>query len=88
METIMAAEQIQDSKANIKVEKQPNGQVRLVIEGLSIAGNMMDVEEGVLQYLNQASVTGRELSRVISPLASHPFRRGRASVRGRREAAT
>ena len=26
----MAAEQIQDSKANIKVEKQPNGQVRLV----------------------------------------------------------
>ena len=50
----MAAEQIQDSKANIKVEKQPNGQVRLVIEGLSIAGNMMDVEEGVLQYLNQA----------------------------------
>jgi hypothetical protein len=54
METIMAAEQIQDSKANIKVEKQPNGQVRLVIEGLSIAGNMMDVEEGVLQYLNQA----------------------------------
>ena len=50
----MAAEQIQDSKANIKVEKQPNGEVRLVIEGLSIAGNMMDVEEGVLQHLNQA----------------------------------
>ena len=50
----MAAEQIQDSKADIKVEKQPNGQVRLVIEGLSISGNMMDVEEGVLQYLNQA----------------------------------
>ena len=49
----MAAEQIQDSKADIKVEKQPNGQVRLVIEGLSISGNMMDVEEGVLQYLNQ-----------------------------------
>jgi hypothetical protein len=49
---------------------------------------MMDVEEGVLQYLNQASVTGRELSRVISPLASRPFRRGRASVRGRRETAT
>jgi hypothetical protein len=54
METIMAAEQSQDSKANIKVEKQPSGQVRVVIEGLSIAGNMMDVEEGVLQYLNQA----------------------------------
>jgi hypothetical protein len=89
METIMAAEQSQDSKANIKVEKQPNGQVRVVIEGLSIAGNMMDVEEGVLQYLNQASsVTGRDLSRVISPLASRPFRRGRASVRGRRETAT
>ena len=52
----MAAGQIQDSKANVKVEKQPNGQVRVVIEGLSIAGNMMDVEEGVLQYLNQASV--------------------------------
>jgi len=50
----MAAEQIQDSQANIKVEKQPNGQVRIVIEGLSIAGNMMDVEEGVLQYLNHA----------------------------------
>jgi hypothetical protein len=50
----MAAEQNQDSKANIKVEKHPNGQVRVVIEGLSIAGNMMDVEEGVLQYLNQA----------------------------------
>ena len=50
----MAGEQSQDSKANIKVEKQPNGQVRIVIEGLSIAGNMMDVEEGVLQYLNQA----------------------------------
>jgi len=50
----MAAEQSQDGKANIKVEKQPNGQVRIVIEGLSIAGNMMDVEEGVLQYLNQA----------------------------------
>jgi hypothetical protein len=54
METIMAAEQSRGSKANIKVEKQPNGQVRIVIEGLSIAGNMMDVEEGVLQYLNQA----------------------------------
>jgi hypothetical protein len=54
METIMAAEQNQDSKANIKVEKQPNGRVRVVIEELSIAGNMMDVEEGVLQYLNQA----------------------------------
>jgi hypothetical protein len=50
----MATEQGQDGKANIKVEKQPNGQVRVVIEGLSIAGNMMDVEEGVLQYLNQA----------------------------------
>jgi hypothetical protein len=88
METIMAAEQSQDSKANIKVKKQSNGRVRVVIEGLPIAGNMMDVEEGVLQYLNQASVTGRELSRVISPLASRPFRRGRASVRGRRETAT
>jgi hypothetical protein len=54
METIMAAEQIQDSEANIKVEKQPNGRVRIIIEGLSIAGNMMDVEEGVLQYLNHA----------------------------------
>jgi hypothetical protein len=54
METSMAAEQSQDSKANIKVEKQPNGQMRIVIEGLSIAGNMMDIEEGVLQYLNQA----------------------------------
>src|SRR5215475_12533649 len=52
METIMTAEQIQDSEANIKVEKQPNGRVRINIEGLSIAGNMMDVEEGVLQYLN------------------------------------
>jgi hypothetical protein len=50
----MAVEQSQDSKANIKIEKQPNGQVRLVIEGLSIAGNMMDVEEGMLQYLSQA----------------------------------
>jgi hypothetical protein len=54
METIMAAEQIQDSKANIKVKKQSNGRVRVVIEGLPIAGNMMDVEEGVLQYLNEA----------------------------------
>ena len=50
----MTAEQAQDSKANIKVEKQPDGRVRVVIEDLSIAGNMMDVEEGVLQYLNQA----------------------------------
>ena len=48
----MATEQSQDGKANIRVEKQPNGQVRVVIEGLSIAGNMMDVEEGVLQHLN------------------------------------
>src|ERR1700755_892831 len=54
METIMAAEQIQDSKANVTVAKEPNGRVRVVIEELSIAGNMMDVEEGVLQYLNQA----------------------------------
>jgi hypothetical protein len=54
METNMATEQSQDGKANIRVEKQPNGQVRVVIEGLSIAGNMMDVEEGVLQYLNRA----------------------------------
>src|ERR1700740_1187687 len=54
METIMAAEQTQDSKANIKVKKQSNGRVRVVIEGLPIAGNMMDVEEGVLQYLNEA----------------------------------
>ena len=44
----MAAEQRQDSKAHIKVKKQSNGQVRVVIEGLPIAGNMMDVEEGVL----------------------------------------
>jgi hypothetical protein len=54
MEANMTAEQSQDSRANIKVEKQPNGRVRLVIEDLSIAGNMMDVEEGVLQYLNRA----------------------------------
>ena len=50
----MTAKQCQDSETNIKVEKQPNGRVRVVIEDLSIAGNMMDVEEGVLQYLNQA----------------------------------
>ena len=50
----MTAEQSRGSKTNIKVEKQPNGRVRVVIEDLSIAGNMMDVEEGVLQYLNQA----------------------------------
>ena len=50
----MAAEQRQDGKANIKVKKQSNGRVRVVIEGLPIAGNMMDVEEGVLQYLNEA----------------------------------
>ena len=49
----MTAKQCQDSETNIKVEKQPNGRVRVVIEELSIAGNMMDVEEGVLQYLNQ-----------------------------------
>jgi hypothetical protein len=54
METNMTAEQSRDGRANIKVEKQPNGRVRVVIEDLSIAGNMMDVEEGVLQYLNQA----------------------------------
>jgi hypothetical protein len=54
METNMTAEQGRGSKANIKVEKQPNGRVRVVIEDLSIVGNMMDVEEGVLQYLNQA----------------------------------
>jgi hypothetical protein len=54
METSMAAKQNQDSNTNIKVEKQPNGRVRVVIEDLSIDGNMMDVEEGVLQYLNQA----------------------------------
>jgi hypothetical protein len=57
VETIMASEPSQNSKANIKVEKQANGQVRVVIEGLSIAGNMMDVEEGVLQYLNQAGTS-------------------------------
>jgi len=50
----MTAKQCGDSETNIKVEKQPNGRVRVVIEDLSIAGNMMDVEEGVLQYLNQA----------------------------------
>jgi hypothetical protein len=50
----MTLEQSQDSKANIKVEKQLNGRVRVVMEDLSIAGNMMDVEEGVLQYLNRA----------------------------------
>jgi hypothetical protein len=54
METSMTAKQSQDSNTNIKVEKQPNGRVRIVIEDLSIDGNMMDVEEGVLQYLNQA----------------------------------
>src|SRR6516162_10813067 len=54
METSMAAKQCEDSETNIKVEKQPNGRVRVVIEDLSIAGNMMDVEEGVLQYLNRA----------------------------------
>jgi len=50
----MTTEQAPDSETNIKVEKQPDGRVRLVIEDLTIAGNMMDVEEGVLQYLNQA----------------------------------
>ena len=50
----MTAKQCRDSETNIKVEKQPNGRVRVVIEELSIAGNMMDVEEGALQYLNQA----------------------------------
>jgi hypothetical protein len=50
----MTAEQSRGSKTNIKVEKRPNGRVRVVIEDLSITGNMMDVEEGVLQYLNQA----------------------------------
>ena len=50
----MTAKQCGDSETNIKVEKQPNGRVRVVIEDLSIAGNMMDVEEGVLQYLNRA----------------------------------
>ena len=50
----MTAKQCRESETNIKVEKQPNGRVRVVIEDLSIAGNMMDVEEGVLQYLNQA----------------------------------
>src|SRR5215510_12795358 len=54
MESSMTAKQCQDSETNIKVEKQPNGRVRVVIEDLSIAGNMMDVEEGVLQYLNHA----------------------------------
>ena len=49
----MTAKQCGDSETNIKVEKQPNGRVRVVIEDLSIAGNMMDVEEGVLQYLNR-----------------------------------
>ena len=66
----MAAEQIQDSQANIKVEKQPNGQVRIVIEGLSIAGNMMDVEEGVLQYLKSGWLLRAGISRRwLGPLA-------------------
>ena len=63
----MAAEQSQDGKANIKVEKQPNGHVRIVIEGLSIAGNMMDVEEGVLQYLNQAGTADLDVKDKTCP---------------------
>jgi invasion protein IalB len=56
-------------------------------------GQMLQIQVGGLApmipvLLPVASVTGRELSRVISPLASRPFRRGRASVRGRRETAT
>ncbi len=43
-----------ESKPNIKVEKQANGRITVHIEDLQIDGNMMDVEEGVLEYLNQA----------------------------------
>lgn len=44
----------QDKKPKIKVEKQADGRVTVHIEDLQIDGNMMDVEEGVLEYLNQA----------------------------------
>jgi hypothetical protein len=48
----MRAEKGTEPNANIKVEKQKDGRLRVIIEDLSITGNMMDVEEGVLQQLN------------------------------------
>jgi hypothetical protein len=54
METIVRAEKGKGPNANIKVEKQKDGRLRVIIEDLSITGNMMDIEEGVLQQLNQA----------------------------------
>jgi hypothetical protein len=53
----MRAEKGAEPNANIKVEKQKDGRLRVIIEDLSITGNMMDVEEGVLQRLNQAGTT-------------------------------
>ena len=50
----MTAGSSEDSKPRIKVEKQANGRVTVHIEDLQIDGNMMDVEEGVLEHLNQA----------------------------------
>jgi hypothetical protein len=50
----MTAALNKESKPRIKVEKQANGRVTVHIEDLQIDGNMMDVEEGVLAYLNQA----------------------------------
>ena len=50
----MLTDMKQDKKPNIKVEKQADGRVTVHIEDLQIDGNMMDVEEGVLEYLNQA----------------------------------
>jgi len=50
----MPAATSKDSNPNIKVEKQADGSVRVLIEGLSIDGNMMDVEEGILHHLNRA----------------------------------
>lgn len=49
----MRAEKGKEPNAHIKVEKQKDGRLRVIIEDLSITGNMMDVEEGVLQQLNQ-----------------------------------
>ena len=58
----MRAEKSKEPNANIKVEKQKDGRLRVIIEDLSITGNMMDVEEGVLQHLNQAGTAGHERS--------------------------
>ena len=49
----MRAEKGTEPNANIKVERQKGGRLRVIIENLSITGHMMDVEEGVLQQLNQ-----------------------------------